>query len=437
MTARWRSILLTLAIAPVLGPVAGADEAVDGESFVVVKAGRVITVAGRAFAPGDIVIVDGKIRLVGTRLEYPPSARVIDARHETVMPGFIAPHSRYELPSYSRSGVHGNLSVADEVYLSRIAFEDFLRAGYTAVCFYPTGTGITGTSCVYRTGGPDEHRRIGEASYLRITMTSPARDKKVLRGALAKAKSEIEKVAKSREAWEKKQKSKPSSKPGGKGAATRPADDKAKPTATQPAEPEAFKPPEIDPAHRPLVDLIEAKPVTPALIELRRASDLLHLDQVLEPYEDFAHHYQLSVGTSSDFHYVLDELGGRKARVVVSPRIINLPLTVERYNLAAALARAGCEMSFTPRYDRREDLVDVRRHLADLVRAGLEVDVALAGLTLHPARIIGREQRLGSIEKGKDGDLVFLDGDPLDPHGRVTRVMILGEIVWSAEDSAR
>ncbi len=71
-----------------------------------------------------------------------------------------------------------------------------------------------------------------------------------------------------------------------------------------------------------------------------------------------------------------------------------------------------------------------RARLADLVRAGLPRDQALKAVTLNAAKALGMEDRLGSIEKGKDADLIFLDGDPLGPQNRLTRVMTLGEIVW-------
>ena len=59
---------------------------------------------------------------------------------------------------------------------------------------------------------------------------------------------------------------------------------------------------------------------------------------------------------------------------------------------------------------------------------------AIQALTLHAAAAIGLDASIGSLEKDKDGDMVFLDGDPLDPHASVKRVMIRGEIVWEAED---
>ncbi len=170
-----------------------AAQTPEQESFVVVRAGRLLTMAGPAQDNVEIVLVDGKIRLVGKDLSYPTSARIIDARHEVVMPGMIQPHTRWQLPGYSRSGLHGDRSVAQEIYLDDIDFEPFLAAGFTTVCYMPDGTGIPGVAAIYRVAG--DQRELGPG-YLRITMNSPGRDKKVLRDAITKARQEIEKVEK-------------------------------------------------------------------------------------------------------------------------------------------------------------------------------------------------------------------------------------------------
>jgi adenine deaminase len=77
-------------------------------------------------------------------------------------------------------------------------------------------------------------------------------------------------------------------------------------------------------------------------------------------------------------------------------------------------------------------LDELRTRLAELVRAGLPRDAALKAVTLNAAKLLGIQDRLGTVEKGKDADLIFLDGDPLGPETRVTRVMIGGDIVWEA-----
>ncbi len=438
--------------------------------YVAVKAGRVITVSGEEFAPGVIVIEDGKITAVGSGLEFPATAEVIDAPRLTVMPGLIHPRSRYGLPEFKRSGVHGNQTASTEVYLDTIPFDELLHEGFTTVCFVPTGNAIPGMASVYRTAGEEESRLIDGSSYLHVNATK----KSVLRDALKKAKDEIEKVEKARKEWEEKQKKKeeaakqgpkPEPKPeeekdengdengddeeGDKSARGADGDDgdengngEEEGGEKKPANGEAkaekedgeFKPPPIDPKYQPLVDVIEKKEGARMMVTLGEASHLLHLDDVLEAYEDLSYTLYLKTSRSTDYNYVVDALGERKARVVLRPWLHYLPQTTFRYNLIDKLTDAGCEVSVVPRWDRRIELARLRGQLAELVRSGLKKEDAYKALTLHPARLLGLEEKLGSIEKGRDGDLVFFDGDPLDPHTTVQRVMILGKTVYNADE---
>ncbi len=461
VTQRWASRLapLTLVVAAIFtGSVASAQDA-DEQSFVVIKAGRVITLAGEEYVRGEIVLADGKVRLVGKSLDYPASAEEIDASREVVMPGMIHPRSRWQLPSYSRTGLHGDRGAAKEVYLDQIDLQPLVEAGFTAVCFYPTGTGVTGPSAVYRTAGPDASRDLG-AGYVRITMSSPSRDKKVLRDAVKKARAEIEKVEKARKEWDEKQKkakeeaakktaeaSKEGKKPAEEkeekkeeptakeeGGEDEPEDkDDKKDTKDEEKKPEEFTPPKIDPAVMPFVLWIRDKKGPPLLFELARASDLLHLDDALAKASELPATLLYLAGSSSpDYQHVMQQLGDRQGIVLVQPRIGRLPSTVTRYNLPAELAISGCSVAMLPAADTTSELRAFRSRLADLVRAGLPREEALKAVTLYPAQALGMADQLGTIEKGKHADLIFLDGDPLDPHTRVTRVMIDGEIVWEA-----
>ncbi|MGI6082686.1 MAG: amidohydrolase family protein, partial [Limnochordia bacterium] len=62
-----------------------------------------------------------------------------------------------------------------------------------------------------------------------------------------------------------------------------------------------------------------------------------------------------------------------------------------------------------------------------VVKAGMPEDRALATLTINPARILGLDSRIGSIEAGKDADLVLWSGHPFDVSSRVCRVWVGGE----------
>ena len=63
-------------------------------------------------------------------------------------------------------------------------------------------------------------------------------------------------------------------------------------------------------------------------------------------------------------------------------------------------------------------------------RYGLDDYLALRALTIHPARAFGIDDRLGSLEPGKDADVAVFDGNPLDPRSRVELVLIDGHIEY-------
>lgn len=404
----------------------------DHEEIVVIHAGVILTGTGESITNGKIVIIDGEIAAVGLMVEHPRTARVIDASDEFVMPGLIHTRTRHALPSYSRSGPRAHLKVAEEIYPELIDFEDFLRHGYTAATFVPAGSGIPGRSAVYRTAGPDEHRVLEEAAYVRITMTNPARDKGILRSALRNAQREIDKIKKAREEWEKKQEE---AKEQNEQDAQQESEEgnghnnDSDNEGEQDDEPQEFTPPEIEESLRPLVDLIRGEPGAVALIEMSGAADLLHTDSVIERHENLPVMFYLQPG-QGDFHHVVDTLGERDALVVTGPNMARLPYTVQRYNLVAELFRAGADVAILP----TNSLEAMRPQLAVLMRSGLDRDDAVRSITINAARVAGVDDRLGSIEAGKHADIIFLDSHPLDGLSKVTRTMIRGEIVWSSGD---
>jgi imidazolonepropionase-like amidohydrolase len=93
------------------------------------------------------------------------------------------------------------------------------------------------------------------------------------------------------------------------------------------------------------------------------------------------------------------------------------------------LAAAGVTIAITT--DHPVVPVSLLSHQAALaVKEGLDPGVALRALTINPARIVGIDGRLGSIEVGKDGDLAVWSGDPLDVYSQVELAFIGGRQVY-------
>jgi imidazolonepropionase-like amidohydrolase len=65
-------------------------------------------------------------------------------------------------------------------------------------------------------------------------------------------------------------------------------------------------------------------------------------------------------------------------------------------------------------------------------RLGADAYTMLRACTIHPARVFGIDDRVGSLEPGKDADIVIRTGDPLDPRARIELVLIDGAVEYDA-----
>jgi len=130
-----------------------------------------------------------------------------------------------------------------------------------------------------------------------------------------------------------------------------------------------------------------------------------------------------------------NEIARRKVPVIVSPFGVG-PRRMEaqdiKANNAAVLAQAGNKIII--KADEALGVGSLRElplHAAMAVKGGLDRAIAMRAITLSAAEVIGAADRIGSIEKGKDADLVIFNGDPLVYSTRITHVLIDGKIVFS------
>jgi len=136
------------------------------------------------------------------------------------------------------------------------------------------------------------------------------------------------------------------------------------------------------------------------------------------------------VESKKTYDLEVDGIGDRKCRVVMEPILSYYPGTMRERNLPAELSRAGAKLVLIPRSDALPDHKTWLANTGELVNAGLDRQVALRALTLEPAELLGVEKRVGSLEKGKDANLLFVNGDPFQPSTRIQAVMIEGQVVF-------
>jgi imidazolonepropionase-like amidohydrolase len=176
---------------------------------------------------------------------------------------------------------------------------------------------------------------------------------------------------------------------------------------------------------RSRLDLDALQPVLqrqiPLAIQANRASDLLAAIRLADEFK-----LRLVLMGAAEGWMVAPQLAARNIPVVVKP-LTNIPsfdalgATLEN---AARLSRAGVTVvlaSFDTQNSR-----NLRQEAGNAIANGMDRDAALAAVTLTPARVWGVADRLGSIEAGKDADLVIWSGDPFELSTGAEHVFIKG-----------
>ena len=128
---------------------------------------------------------------------------------------------------------------------------------------------------------------------------------------------------------------------------------------------------------------------------------------------------------------VAEELAEAKLPVALEPVLLNdraLEYGGHSESTAAILADAGIPVAITSAAKSPTGSRYLRLQACAAVRGGLDREKALGAITIEAARALGLDGRIGSIDSGKDADLVLFDGDPLDSRSRVVQVIVDGVV---------
>ena len=133
---------------------------------------------------------------------------------------------------------------------------------------------------------------------------------------------------------------------------------------------------------------------------------------------------------AAEAYKVADLLAAHKIPVLVGP-ITTQPDQIETlgaiYENAELLVKAGVKLAIQT--DRTNDARTLPWEAGLAVAYGLPWDEALRAVTLSPAEIFGLADRVGSLEKGKDADVLVTTGDPFQPLSQVKHLFIRGKEV--------
>ena len=417
---------------------------------IAIRGATIWTMAGDPIEDGTVLVEDGKITGVGKRLEIPDGAEVIDGSGHHVIPGMIDIRSDlFVSPSdLAESRTDAHLDITDALDLYAKEAKQVLEEGVTAVYVGPGSRGlIGGLGAVVRVGaGPDPEeavlkRKAGLKLSLGIAQSERTSSEwrlghyHQIRSALRSAKDYQEawkKYEKDEAEYQKKKaeydkKKKEAEKKGDK-------DPKAQdPKKKKEEEPKKPRKPRKDPGKEILLEAMEGK--IPIQIESARADSIRN---ALRLADEFG--FQWSLVGGAEAVSVSSDLARNKVTVIIGP-VVTSPLwgvdaARARSETAGRLSRdkvrvalgTGGGGGLASRYLRYQACLAVRH--------GMDPKAALESITTVPASILGVSDRIGSIEEGKDADIVVLDGEPLRSLSRVTHVIRGGQVLRVAPTPA-
>ena len=144
---------------------------------------------------------------------------------------------------------------------------------------------------------------------------------------------------------------------------------------------------------------------------------------------------RMTLDHCSEGHLIAEELAAEGFPAIVGPDLTSrnkIEVQNMAFKTAGVLQKAGVELAITT--DHPVSLISSLPLCAGMaVKAGLDEEYALKAITIHAARICGVENRVGSLEPGKDADIAVFSGNPMEIAAKTLMTIIDGKIVYDGE----
>ncbi|SKA75443.1 Imidazolonepropionase [Caloramator quimbayensis] len=383
--------------------------------MILIKNGTVLTMAGKTIENGEVLIDGGKILKVGKNLSYSGEVKVLDADGGYIMPGIIDAHCHIGMweDAVGFEGADGNeatdpatphLRAIDAINPMDKCFKEAYENGVTCVCTGPGSANVIGgTFTIIKTKGKRvDDMIVKEPAAMKVAFgenpKSTYDDKHqmpttrmaiaaILRDYLYRVKDYM----KAKKAGEKDE------------------DDM----------------PDFDIKMESLIPVIEGK--IPLKAHAHRADDIFTAIRIAKEFN-----LKLTLDHCTEGHLIAKELSKEGYPAIVGPSLTErskIELRELTFETASVLSKEGVKIALMT------DHPVIPVHYLPLcaalaVKAGLDENTALCAITINPAQILGVDDRVGSIEEGKDADIAVFDRHPLDIQSKTKYVLIDGKIAF-------
>jgi len=383
--------------------------------MICIQNGMIYDAVSKEPYKADLLLEEGKIKKIGKIEELPEGSVTINAEGLRIYPGFVEAHGHIGLDGYG-IGYEGQdynemndiispqLRGIDGIKAMDPAFHEAMCAGVTCVGVGPGSANVLGGTftAIKTVGKRVENMIVKEAVAMKCAFgENPKRvyREKTDSCRMSTASMLREALFLAREYMEKK----------------------------EAAGDDLFKRPPYNMKWEALIPVLKGE--IPLKAHAHASDDIFAALRIAKEF-----HVKITLEHVTEGHLIADELAKENVMMAVGPTLTHatkFELRNKSWTTPGVLANAGCHVSIIT-----DSPVIPQQYLplcaGMAVKAGMDPFEALKAITIHPAEHLGIEDRVGSIEEGKDADLVITDGDPFEVSTEVKMVWIDGKAEFCA-----
>ena len=383
--------------------------------MICIQNGMIYDAVSKEPYKSDLLLEEGKIKKIGKIEELPEGSVTINAEGLRIYPGFVEAHGHIGLDGYG-IGYEGQdynemndiispqLRGIDGIKAMDPAFHEAMCAGVTCVGVGPGSANVLGGTftAIKTVGKRVENMIVKEAVAMKCAFgENPKRvyREKTDSCRMSTASMLREALFLAREYMEKK----------------------------EAAGDDLFKRPPYNMKWEALIPVLKGE--IPLKAHAHASDDIFAALRIAKEF-----HVKITLEHVTEGHLIADELAKENVMMAVGPTLTHatkFELRNKSWTTPGVLANAGCHVSIIT-----DSPVIPQQYLplcaGMAVKAGMDPFEALKAITIHPAEHLGIEDRVGSIEEGKDADLVITDGDPFEVSTEVKMVWIDGKAEFCA-----
>lgn len=384
--------------------------------MIFIKNGTINTVT-KGIINSNILIDNKKIIEIGDEIVAPLDAQVIDANGYLVLPGFIDAHTHLGLweDGMGAEGADGNeetdpvtphLNPIDGINPMDRNFAEAVQGGITAVCTTPGSANVMGGQCIaIKTFGRIIDKMViknpvaAKIAFGENPKSVYGSDDKTPQTRMAIAALIRENLKKAEEYLEEVERCELEE------------DDESKP--------------EYDIKYESLIPVLKRQ--IPLKAHAHRADDMFTAIRIAKEFN-----LRLTLDHCTEGHLVVEELVEEGYPVIVGPSLSErskIELRNLTFETAGILSNAGLDVCLMT--DHPVVPIQYLPICAGIaIKHGMESEKALEAITINPAKVLGIDDKVGSIEIGKDADVVIWDNNPFEINSHVLYTIIDGKIVY-------